>query len=235
MDITSSSKTAIVTGGSSGIGKAVVKKLTKEGLKVVAADITKGTEEEGVLYRNCDVTRGTDVDEMYAWYHENFSSPPEILVLNAGLGIQEKLTEGDPEKWQQVINTNLMGPLRVIRSFVPDMLKEKRGSIIFISSVSANQPHEYGGVYSASKTALEVVAETLRIETLPHLRIVVVSPGIVATSFFENQLSGRNSLEGMDTGSLLPEEIAEDIWYALSKRAGSSINKIITRPTDQLF
>lgn len=235
MDIQASLKTAIVTGGSSGIGRAIVKKLTEEGIKVAAADIKEGPEKGQAFYRQCDVTMGEDVDDLYAWYQEKFHNSPDILVLNAGQGIKEKLTEGDPEKWQRIINTNLMGPLRFIRSFVPDMLKNKKGSIVFISSVSANQPHEYGGIYTASKTALEVVAETLRLETMPYLRVLVISPGIVSTPFFENQLAGSSSIGDMDTGSITAEEIADDVWYALNKKGGTSINKIVTRPTNQVF
>lgn len=235
MNNNSSSKLAIVTGGSSGIGKAIAKKLAEENLKVIVADVAEADfEEENITFRHCDVTSGNEIDELFGWVTSTFGHP-DILILNAGQGIQEKLTDGDPEKWQKVIHTNLMGPLRMIRSFSPKMLEEEKGNIVFISSVSANQPHPYGGVYAASKTALEVVAETLRLETLPHINVTVVSPGIVATRFFEHQISGNHTVEDFGMGSISPEEIAEDVWYALNKRSGTSINKIVTRPTLQTF
>ena len=230
-----SRKTAIVTGGTSGIGKAITQILREAGIQVVVADLAKGeNDQDGVFYRRCDVTNGEDIDALYSWTKENVGLP-DILVLNAGQGIQEKLTVGDPEKWQKIINTNLMGPLRAVRSFVPDMVEKGKGNVIFISSVSANQPHPYGGIYSASKTALEVVAETLRLETLPNVSVTVISPGIVDTSFFKNQASGDSSVEEMGMGAISPEEIAEDVWYAINKRSGTSINKIITRSTLQNF
>lgn len=235
MSKSSSSRIAIVTGGSSGIGHAIARKLAKEKITVVVADkVEQEFEEENVIYKKCDVSEGRDIDALFHWV-TNEVGYPEIIVLNAGQGIRERLSEGDPEKWQKVLQTNLMGPLRMIRAFSPHMLEFKKGNIVFISSVSANKPHPFGGVYAASKTALEVIAETLRLETLPHINVTVVSPGIVETEFFENEISGSHTIEDMGMGSITAEEIADDVLYALSKKPGTSINKIVTRPTLQTF
>ncbi|WP_029036304.1 SDR family oxidoreductase [Salinimicrobium xinjiangense] len=229
------SKIAIVTGGSSGIGKAIAEKLNSQGIKVIVADKADGEKLAGdIEMRKCDVTSGEEIDELYSWVTKNFGHP-EYLILNAGQGIQEKLTEGDPEKWKKVLDINIMGALRCIRAFTPHMIENKRGNVVFISSVSANQPHPYGGIYAASKTALEVIAETLRLETIPYINVTVVSPGIVDTAFYKHQISGDNSVEKMGMGAITSEEIAEDVWYALNKKKGTSINKIITRPTLQDF
>lgn len=235
MNTQTSTRIAVVTGGSSGIGKAIAHKLAAENIKVIVADIADQPQDHpNLFYRKCDISKGKDIDHLYAWAVDNVGMP-DIVILNAGQGIQEKLTEGDPEKWQRILNTNLMGSLRTIRSFVPELVKKQGGNVVFISSVSANQPHPYGGIYSASKTALEVIAETLRLETLPHINVTVISPGIVDTAFFENQVSGNSSIEEMGMGAISPEEIAEDVWYAINKKPGTSINKIITRPIQQEF
>lgn len=235
MSNNSTSKIAIITGGSHGIGRAVANKLQQEGVQVIVADIRDPeiTQEE-ITFRKCDVTRTDEIDALFEWVQEHYGVP-DILILSAGQGVKERLTEGDPEKWQKVINVNLMGPLRCIRSFVPLMLEKRSGHLIFLSSVSANQPHEFGGVYCASKSALEDVAETLRLETYPNLKVTVVSPGIVDTSFFKHQFSDNSGVQSMGMGSISPEEIAEDIWYVLNRKPGSNINKIISRPNNQRF
>lgn len=226
---------AVITGGCSGIGKAIAEKLYAQGVQVVVADRSaSNSEKEGIIYRKCDVTSGQDVDEVYDYVTTNFGHP-DCLILNAGQGIREKLSEGDPEKWQKVIHTNVMGPLRFIRAFTPAMLARDHGNVIFISSVAANQPHPYGGIYAASKTALEIIAENLRLETLPSIKVTVVRPGIVETEFFRNEISGHTSIKEIGMGSISPEEIADDVWYVLSKKGGTTINKIEVRPTSQDF
>ena len=159
------------------------------------------------------------------------------MVLNAGRGIHEKLTEGDPEKWFYIFNLNLMGALRLIRSFGPKMVERGSGKVVFISSVSAGNSYTYGGIYSASKAALENVAETLRLETSPYINVSIIAAGITETDFFDNQISGHsaNTIEDIGMGSLSSEDIAEDVWYTISKKREASINKIITRPIGQTF
>ena len=103
---------------------------------------------------------------------------PGTLTLNAGKGIHETLTEGDPDKWKSVLDLNVMGVLRYIRSFVPEMISQKQGKVIFMSSVAASKPYTYGAVYSASKAAVEMIAETLRLETLPHVAVTTINAGI---------------------------------------------------------
>lgn len=228
-------KVALITGGSSGIGLAIAKKFAAHNIKVITADIAKPKEiTENISYRTCDISNSKNINDLYQWVTGNFGIP-DFLILNAGRGIREKLSEGDPEKWQSIIETNVMGALRCIRAFIPEMLERKTGHVLFISSVSANQPHPYGGIYSASKTALEVIAETLRLETIPYINVTVISPGITDTNFFQNQVSGSGTAEDHQMGSISPDEIAEDVFYSINKKPGTSINKIVTRPIAQEF
>lgn len=227
--------TALITGGSNGIGLAIAQKFSENNINVNIADINdyKGIDSN-IKFESCDVSNADQVKRLYDNIMKT-SGPPDVLVLNAGRGIREKLTEGDPEKWQKIFDINVMGALRCIRAFVPQMLEREKGHVVIISSVAANQPHPYGGIYSASKSALEVIAETLRLETIPHVNVTVVSPGITDTGFFENEISGNMNKDDFGMGAISAEEIAEDVFYAISKKQGTSINKIITRPIAQSF
>ncbi len=224
-------KTAVVTGGSNGIGYAIALKFAAQGITVVIADIVPPvTEHENIVFKECDVTNGANINEFFEWVNTNYNTP-DYLILNAGKGIHEKLSEGDPEKWLDVLNLNVMGVLRCIRAFVPAMQMESNRHVVFISSVSAVKPYQYGGVYAGSKAAVEVIAETLRLETQPEISVTVISPGTTQTGFFK----GRQDEDSILNDSLLAHDIAEDVWYAVNKRTGSSLNKIITRPLGQEF
>lgn len=234
-DMDNYNKNILITGGASGIGKAIATKFAEEGYRSIITDRHEPEEEENNFhFKKADVRKKEEVRELGEWIKERFGFPGTVIV-NAGRGIREKLTEGDPAKWQEIIDTNLMGALHFIRVFAPEMIERKKGNIVFISSVSAGQPHPYGGIYAASKTALEVIAETLRLEALPFIRVTVISPGITDTNFFSDCIGGHRSVEEMGMGTISPEEIAEDVFYCINKKASTGINKIITRPIKQSF
>lgn len=79
-----------------------------------------------------------------------------------------------------------MGNLRILRSFLPALISTGKAEVVFASSVAASHPYEYGGIYSATKAAIDMVAETLRIELKDSARVTVVAPGVVDTVFFMN-------------------------------------------------
>lgn len=225
-------KTALITGGAGGLGRAIKEKFEQHSIQVAVTDVVKPPTDSSLFFQ-CDIRKPQDIAALFTYTMDHIGTP-DILVLNAGIGIKEKLVEGDPEKWQQVMDTNIMGALRCIRAFVPQMLNKKGGHVVFISSVAANQPHPYGAVYAASKTALDVIAETLRLETLPNLHITTVSPGAANTSFFNNQLAGGSAVPD-DFQLMTAEDVAEDVFYAVSKAGVGGINKIVTRPFGQQF
>ncbi|NJO01881.1 MAG: SDR family NAD(P)-dependent oxidoreductase [Bacteroidia bacterium] len=159
-------KLAIITGGSSGIGLAITRELANSQVLSVIADIQPPTEKlpSQAVYIPCDISQQEDV-ESFAHQVLHTYGTPDILISNAGQGIHEKLSEGDPRKWAYIFNLNVCGALRFIRAFLPLMLEAGRGDVLFVSSVAAGQAYPYGGVYAATKAALEVIAETLRLET----------------------------------------------------------------------
>jgi NADP-dependent 3-hydroxy acid dehydrogenase YdfG len=229
-------KIAIITGASSGIGKAIALELLLQGATVINADIDppKQTPEGQYYFFRANLTNVEEVQQLFSYVVETVGLP-DILISNAGRGIHEKLTEGDPEKWAEVININLLASLRFIRAFVPGLVEKSTGDIIIISSVSAGRPYEYGGIYSASKSALEAIAETLRLELKDKARVTVISPGVVDSSFFENMESGQLSIDSIGYGSLNPQQVADAVMFALTRDRSQVINHITLRPIRQLF
>ena len=223
---------AVVTGGSSGIGYSICLRLLEENFQVLNADIKpqKLSSTDAYHFIKCNVTSAKDVEELSRQVEK--SGEPKVLVLNAGQGIHEKLREGDPEKWFDIVNLNICGTLRVLRAVLPFM---KEGNIIFISSVSASAPHPYGGVYAATKSALDTIAETLRQEELPEIKVTTISPGVVETSFFENMKAGTHSVEEIGWGALNPDEIADAVVYTINLKKGTVINNIVIRPAKQVM
>lgn len=225
-------KIAVITGGSSGIGKAIAEKLAQQDYEVINADILHDESPNPADYLQCDVTTPSDIDNLYNFVVSKYGIP-DVLISNAGQGIHEKITEGDPEKWAKVLDINLMGALRFVRAFLPDMLQRSQGSIFFISSTAAKQPYEYGGVYAASKAALNMVAKTLQLEVADKLRVGLVSPGVVNTSFFKNMISGHHTAADIGWGSVAPEQIAEIISHVLLLPSTVNIPELTISPTAQ--
>ena len=228
-------KKAVVSGGGSGIGRAIVGKLSAAGALTAVADLQLPSDLPASTFPfTCNVTSAADIDALFSGVQEKLGTP-DMLICSAGRGIHEKLTEGDPEKWRQIIDINLMGVLRMIRAFVPGMLAAGHGDVVLVSSVSAGQAYPYGGIYAATKSALEVVAETLRQETLPTVRVTVVAPGVTDTAFFSNTISGFHTAADIGYGTIAAEDVADAVLYALSKPPGVSVNHITIRPTAQPF
>lgn len=229
-------KIALVTGGAGGIGMACAQKLAKAGCQVIIADIKKPLTNLGDMqFRETDITSATAIEELYGWMSSR-NAIPDIIISNAGRGITEKLAEGDPEKWLSVFQLNVMGHLRIIRSYLPQMLeKENTPDILFISSVAARKPHPWGGIYSASKAALQAIAETLRLEVQPKIRVSSILPGVVDTHFFENTIGGSQSAQDLGWGSLHPDQIADAAHYIVTRPEGVAINELSIRPVAQPF
>ncbi len=234
-------KAALVTGGAGGIGLAIARALAGAGIRTIIADIKEppapeeGFPEERIIYHSTDITDPLQVNRLYGFLNEK-GLIPDLIICNAGRGITERLAEGDPEKWQSVLNLNVMGHLRTIRSFLPQMLEKNNSSdIVFISSVAARKPHEWGGIYAASKAALQAIAETLRLEVQPKIRVSTILPGMVDTGFFTNAIGGGQSAGDTGWGALQPSDIADAVLYIISRPENVAVNEITLRPAAQPF
>jgi NADP-dependent 3-hydroxy acid dehydrogenase YdfG len=223
---------AVITGGSSGIGLSVAKAFLRHGAQTLIVDLKEpAILPEGLEFIQADITKAGQVNSLYSYVLE-LMGVPDILVCNAGRGIHEKISEGDPDKWAQIIDLNIMGTLRTLRAFLPYM-EEGNSDIVLISSVSSKRPYAYGGVYSATKAAIDIIAETVNMETGPNVRVTVVSPGITDTQFFDNMISGSYSAEDIGLGVLNPDDISDAVLFAVSRGINTSITNIVVKPSRQ--
>lgn len=249
MDLELKGKTAVITGGSIGIGLAVAEKFAEEGadvaicardeerLKKVTADIEEkfGVKAVGV---STDVTNGEDITAFAQKIESGFGGA-DILVNNAGTGSNETIMEAPDEKWQYYWDLHVMAAVRTSRAFVPLMKKRGNGVIINNASICARQPLWYEPIYNTTKAALVMFSKCLANELVgENIRVNTVSPGLVRTPDWEKTASQLGKEQGITPDEYLdgiakehapierfasPEELADFFVFLASPRASYSI------------
>jgi NADP-dependent 3-hydroxy acid dehydrogenase YdfG len=240
--VTLAGKTAVVTGASSGIGEATVRRLVREGcnvvlaarredrLKALAADLG-----EGALAAPTDVRDPAACAALVARAVERFGSL-EILVNNAGIGLYGSLADGDPEDWRKMFEVNVLGVLYTTRAAVRQMLRQGAGDVVFISSLAGRRvPRADGTVYAATKHALSAVAEGLRMDVHDKgIRVINVEPGLVRTEFPTSSYpSAEEYYAEKEYSPLEAADVAAAVVYAVNQPSRVSVNEILVRPTEQ--
>ncbi len=220
-------QTAIVTGGSQGIGEAISVLLAKNDLNVIInynkSEKNARAIEQRLLssgYSACavgaDVTKTSDVKELFRFAYKKFGSL-DILINNAGIAKQQLLTEVTDEDFNSIIQTNFGGVFKCCREAVPYMLKNHSGSIINISSMWGISGASCESVYSASKAAVIGFTKALAKELGPSgIRVNCIAPGLIDTKMNSN-LSSADLEQLLDQTPLnrigLPQDIAEAILF----------------------
>ncbi|WP_049982348.1 SDR family oxidoreductase [Halorubrum sp. BV1] len=218
-------KTVLITGCSSGIGRAAAHAFTDEGWTVYAtarnpADIeTLG--EAGCEIATLDVTDQSDIDRVVDRVLDETGSI-DALVNNAGYGQFGPIEDVPTEKVHEQFDVNVYGPHRLIRAVLPSMRREGDGTIVNVSSVAGRVSFPGGGVYSGSKFAIEAMSDALRNEVGTHgIDVVVVEPGPVRTNFadrVEREAGGRSG-DAQDADSEAGRTGAYEDVYALFEDA----------------
>lgn len=183
------SKVILITGGSSGIGKAIGIHLKEKGYRVYGTtrDKTKYPSFSEFPLLEMDVRKTETIKKAVALLMEK-ELRIDVLVNNAGIGITGPMEETPHEEIIKTFATNFNGPLSVINQVLPTMRKQKNGLIINITSIAGYMGLPYRGIYSASKAALEIVTESYRLETKSFgVNFTTLAPGDFAT----NIASGR--------------------------------------------
>jgi NADP-dependent 3-hydroxy acid dehydrogenase YdfG len=245
-------KVAIVTGSSSGIGEATARILAMNGydlvlgarrterLEKLKSEIQKQSPSAQVFTHELDVTDEPSVVDFVSSVKKNFSRI-DALINNAGLALGlETIESGKTDDWSRVLETNVLGLLRVTRETLKHLIPAQHPAhIVNLGSVASYLVYEGGGIYTASKHAVKAITGTLRLELLGKpIRITSIDPGMVQTEFSDVRFRGdaaqaKKVYEGMKP--LVAQDIAECIWFALSRPAHVNIDQIIVAPRDQAF
>jgi serine 3-dehydrogenase len=241
-------RTVLITGASAGIGAACARAFAREGARLVLA--ARRTERLEALAEELRAAHGTechlialDVRDGDAVTGALGGLPGEwadvdVLVNNAGLGRgMEKLQEGTPADWDEMIDTNVKGLLYTTRALVPGMVDRGRGHVVNLGSVAGHEVYPGGAVYCATKHAVDAITRGLRMDLLgTGVRVSTVDPGMVETEFSVNRFRGdeeraRRVYAGMTP--LTPDDIADAVLWCATRPPHVTIDEIILKPTDQ--
>ncbi len=241
-------KIALITGATAGIGEATAELFAREGYDLVLTGRRKDRLDH-VAHRlnkkyNVDIaTSSFDVRDRQEVV-DTLNGLPErwkkvnVLVNNAGLsqGL-DPIDKGDYDDWDRMIDTNVKGLLYVSKIVANWMIDHGHGHIINLGSIAGKEVYANGNVYCASKHAVDALSKAMRIDLLPHgIKVTAVHPGAVETEFSIVRFKGdekraKKVYEGFD--ALSAEDIAETIWFAVSRPAHVNINELIVMPTAQ--
>lgn len=235
-------KVAVVTGASSGIGRAIAKKLSEAGCKVVLASrnveklITLQEElENETMVADMDVSNSESVTGCFRDIWDRFQEI-DILVNSAGVMPLTYMKNRHLEEWLQTIEVNVKGTLRCISEVLPAMKTQKNGHIINIASVDGKEFYEGGAVYGASKAAVIALSRAMRMELSPefNIRVTAIEPGTVATHLRDSitdkeLLDDKNYSE--DEPMLSSENIADAVMYVISQPNNVNVNELLIKPT----
>jgi NADP-dependent 3-hydroxy acid dehydrogenase YdfG len=226
-------KTALVTGASSGIGKAIAIALEESGMKVIGLCRSVENLPEGVTPLACDLRDATQIQEAFLSLDHL-----DILVNSAGLAYLSRLTDGDPALWEEMWQVNVHALSLCCQLALP-LFPKNGGQILNLSSMSGHRVPPTGGFYAATKFAVRAVSEALRAELKTAgspVRISTLSPGFVDTPLLDKYFAGREDQLKQTRENikmLTPESIAASALHVLTSPPDVEINDIMMRSADQ--
>ena len=241
-------KTALITGATSGIGKSCAHLFAQQGYQLVL--VARRAEKLEEVARHLTAKYGIAIRTLIADVRDNtvltqvLESLPEdwkqidVLVNNAGLsqGL-DPIDKGDTNDWDTMIDTNVKGLLYVTKIVSNWMIKAKKGHIINIGSIAGKEVYPNGNVYCATKHAVDALNKGMRMDLLPYgIKVTAINPGMVETEFSVVRFKGdedkaRKVYEGLEP--LLAQDIADAIWFVVSRPAHVNINDMLIMPTAQ--
>jgi 3-hydroxy acid dehydrogenase / malonic semialdehyde reductase len=241
-------KLALVTGVTSGIGRATAIKLAENNCNLILtgrrSDLLDALKHEievkykrDILTLNFDIRSKESVDKAIDSLPERWRKI-DILVNNAGLAVGlNHIQEGVVDDWERMIDTNIKGLLYITRKVAPIMIEQGKGHIINIGSIAGTQVYENGNVYCASKHAVHALSQGMREDLLKHnIKVTEIRPGMVETEFSLVRFKGDKELAKNTYNGLVPlfgEDIADAILFVITRPDHVCINDMEITPTAQ--
>ncbi|MBG0860808.1 MAG: SDR family NAD(P)-dependent oxidoreductase [Bacteroidales bacterium] len=240
-------KIVMVTGATAGFGRAVAAKFSQNGFNTIITGRRKERldelQKELLSHGNKVLSLHFDVrkkDEVFSVI--NNLAPEwkdiDILVNNAGLAAGlSHIDAGDTDDWERMIDTNIKGLLYVTRAVAPGMVARGRGHIINIGSIAGRDVYENGNVYCATKSAVDSLSKSIRIDLLKNnIKVTHIAPGMADTEFSLVRFKGdetkaRSVYKGID--ALTAEDVADVIFFCATLPAHVCINDLVITPTQQ--
>jgi 3-hydroxy acid dehydrogenase/malonic semialdehyde reductase len=239
---------ALITGATSGFGKATAKRFAHEGWNII---ITGRREERLTVLKNelesahsiQVLTLAFDIQSLDACRAalnslSNDWKSIDVLVNNAGLALgRESFVDGSIDQWNTMIDTNIKGLLYITQIVAPWMIARKCGTIINIGSIAGKDAYAGGNVYGATKAAVDMLTRNMRIDLLPHgVRVGQIAPGAAETEFSLVRFSGDTAKASATYNGFTPliaQDIADAAWFMASRPAHVCINDMVIMPTAQ--
>lgn len=239
-------KIALITGATSGIGKATAYEFARHGIQLIICgrrdERLQSIKKElqaltNVLTLQFDVRNKTEVKNAINSIPDDFK-PIDILINNAGNahGL-DPIQDGSLDDWDAMMDINVKGLLYVSKAIIPQMTERQSGHIINIGSSAGKEVYPKGNVYCGSKHAVLAITEGMRIDLNPFgIKVGAVNPGLVETEFSKVRFKGNDTIadtvyKGFD--ALQAEDIAEIIYFVVSRPAHVNIADVLVFPTAQ--
>lgn len=241
-------KVTVITGASAGIGEACARHFAREGASLVL--LARRRERVEALAGELasahsipvhaialDVRDRAAVEGAFASLPASYAEV-DILVNNAGLGRGlDKLQEGNPDEWDEMIDTNVKGLLYMTRTLLPGMVARGRGHVVNIGSIAGRETYPGGNVYCATKFAVKALTRALKMDLLgTPIRVTTVDPGMVETDFSIVRFRGdeeRAAKVYENLQALQPEDVADAVLWATTRPPHVDISEIVLMPTAQ--
>ncbi|MDG1261930.1 MAG: SDR family NAD(P)-dependent oxidoreductase [Flavobacteriales bacterium] len=239
---------AMVTGASSGFGEAIARRFAQEGWNVIItgrrterlqalANELEQSCEVSILPVSFDVRDAKAVSTSLNDISEEWRKV-EVLVNNAGLAVgRNSIDKGDLEDWGRMIDTNIKGLLYVTRNVVQWMKANQLGHIVNIGSIAGKEVYNGGNVYCATKFAVDALSKAMRVEFIPYgVKVTQIAPGAAETEFSLVRFKGDSEKANQvyqGYKALTAEDIADTLWFAVTRPAHVCLNDIVIMPSAQ--